>query len=181
MIACRIVSLDETNSLGFSGYTCERCHRKAFYTPDSPSDWKGDPIYCPAWPYLWEPAEWLHLCFAAMLGGGVVDWLWLKFGPLKPLEYAGEGPGTELAQLVHSLRVGRFGFVCQMRAWRMNAWGVAGCQEHREEILGWLKQADGHVGIVDRAVCVFHAIRLGLHVRCSDRLGSLLDEALRRS
>ena len=51
----------------------------------------------------------------------------------------GEGPGTELAKLIHwfakkSSSCGR----CNRRARLMNEWGIEGCKERKSEIVEWL-------------------------------------------
>ena len=53
----------------------------------------------------------------------------------------GDGPGTELLQIIHDLTDGKIPPCqeCKALARRMNAWGVAGCREHIEEIVADIK------------------------------------------
>ena len=49
------------------------------------------------------------------------------------------GPGTELGLLIPDwLAKESKGCKCSDRAAQMDAWGVAGCIENREKIIGWL-------------------------------------------
>src|SRR5688572_97818 len=53
---------------------------------------------------------------------------------------AAGGPGTELKRLLAELfLVASPGCACNKKAMQMDAWGVAGCRERREEIVGWLR------------------------------------------
>jgi hypothetical protein len=51
------------------------------------------------------------------------------------------GPGTELHKLLAFFGVHmRAGCSCRGRMVQMNKWGCDGCEEHLEEIVGWLRE-----------------------------------------
>lgn len=92
-----------------------------------------------------------------------------------------EGPGTELKALLASLGLTpASGCDCNARAAQMNAWGVDGCREHRDEIIAWLQEQKDKAGWLVAA-------QVGLKVfsepwfKMSDPLGSMVDEAIRRA
>lgn len=65
----------------------------------------------------------------------------------------------------------------------MDGWGVAGCREHRDKIIGWLNDARAGTRFTAVLRAAHRARRLGLINWGSlrDPAGSLLDEALRRA
>jgi hypothetical protein len=83
---------------------------------------------------------------------------------------AGRGPGTELVKLLASIGItGDAGCDCKTRMRQMDAWGPAGCREHRAEIVGWLEEGAARWG---------WAAMLAAKVA---PLGWLIDEAIRRA
>lgn len=88
------------------------------------------------------------------------------------------GPGTELKKLI-----GDYGLVptsscsCEAMILQMNAWGIAGCQEHRAEILAHLRKAYKSTANFAKLSAGLIAIASGLPLT----LEGLLDEALRRA
>ena len=79
------------------------------------------------------------------------------------------GPGSELKQLLAEL--GQSVTVdcgCEDKAHQMNVWGVAGCREHRAEIIAWLQEAAAAKG---------WAASLAAQIAS----GWLVDEAIRRA
>lgn len=52
----------------------------------------------------------------------------------------GEGPGTELKNLLSWFASEREGCQCKDRAAKMNRWGVEGCRERIDTIVGWLSE-----------------------------------------
>lgn len=54
---------------------------------------------------------------------------------------ASNQPGTELARIFSSLGVAeKTDCGCIDRAQQMNAWGVSGCIEHHDTIVGWMRE-----------------------------------------
>lgn len=89
------------------------------------------------------------------------------------------GPGTHLHNLFGELGLnGWSGCPCAARARQMDAWGVEGCQEHRAEIIGWMKEAREHLTWMEMLKA---ATKLAFKVNPLSPLDSLLDEAIRRS
>lgn len=93
------------------------------------------------------------------------------------------GPGTELKAILASLGPIPRNCKCNERARQMDVWGVAGCREHREQILAWLRQEKVKLGWLARLNAAVGAVRTGLafHLDPRDVAGSLLDEAIRRA
>lgn len=111
---------------------------------------------CTGLPLPHEWREWLRL-FAAALGYheaqatcAYVRWRWrgsrieelppgIPRPALPPVE---EGVGTELHKLLAELGITPDSSCpCEAMRQKMNAWGPAGCREHREEILAHLRTA----------------------------------------
>lgn len=79
------------------------------------------------------------------------------------------GVGTELKKLLRSYGIrGEGGCGCKKHAAKMDAWGIEGCRERREEIIGWLIAAAKDRGWVKRLAAKIAS-------------GSLVDEAIRRA
>jgi hypothetical protein len=52
-----------------------------------------------------------------------------------------DGPGSELKAVFASLDIEKLeGCQCEPKMAQMNAWGVDGCREHFDEIVGWLRE-----------------------------------------
>jgi len=88
------------------------------------------------------------------------------------------GPGTELAALLKEYGI-RPRKSCGCGSWiaRMNAWGPAGCAEHREEILAHLKAAYDMTPFWERTKAAALAILKGLPTS----LEGAVDEAVIRA
>jgi hypothetical protein len=71
----------------------------------------------------------------------------------------------------------REGCNCDLHIDQMNRWGVEGCREHREEILGWLREGAKNYGWLEKLQAGINAKRLGLPLTIED----LLDESIRRA
>lgn len=137
-----------------------------------------DPGQCTAWPFWNEPREWLILLAESLLiHRDFWPWLKLHFWFLPPLELDGNGPGNELAQILHTLRAGQMGMACNVRRQQMNEWGADGCREHRGEILGWLRENYAKTPRQVRLMCLLHALASGF----PRSLAGLLDLAIRRA
>lgn len=91
------------------------------------------------------------------------------------------GPGTEL-----KARLAELGITdtddcgCDAKVCQMDRWGVAGCREHRRDIVGWLKAQQMRRGWGAKLTAAAVAVRQPWF-RLLDPLGSLVDEALRRA
>lgn len=171
---------------------CERCGRKV----KSPHPARRIIAVCHGWPFWYELEFWAILILAAVglqKASGTIatfrPWSVLKvrwrFSTLAMRDDKPGGPGTQLARLF-----GLLGFpspagacVCRSRAEQMDVWGIAGCNEHREDILAWMFQESSRFRRFDWALTAVLAIRTGLARRLKlERLHeSLLDEAIRRS
>lgn len=67
IIPCRFEHFaNDMNERGWKKNTCRRCGR-TLYRPDHPDKWKGEPVYCKAFPAPQEWREWLQL-FAGAFG-----------------------------------------------------------------------------------------------------------------
>ncbi len=94
------------------------------------------------------------------------------------------GPGTELKTLLASLGLDSAGGCgCADRAKKMDVWGVAGCEEHREEILAWLRREQAKRGWLEKTKAIALAVTTGLAFVLDplDPAPGLLDEVLRRA
>lgn len=96
----------------------------------------------------------------------------------------GRGPGTELKGILAGLGIqpGRQ-CDCNARAVQMDRWGVSGCREHREEIIGWLRTNQGRWGWREKVTAAARAVTSGLAFRLNpvDPYPGLVDEAIRRA
>lgn len=91
-------------------------------------------------------------------------------------------PGSELTSLLASLGLhGSGGCGCASLAARMDAWGVAGCRERREEILAHLREKAAGAGWLETLKAGYLALSQGLLFDPLDPAPGLLDEALRRA
>jgi hypothetical protein len=91
------------------------------------------------------------------------------------------GPGTELKKLLAGFGIEpKKTCDCNSRMSQMNRWGVAGCREHRAEIVGWMREEFAQLGWVER-------IRVGLAaagsgqfgpVAAFDPVGAVVDRAI---
>lgn len=62
--------------------------------------------------------------------------------PSRLPEPMGDGPGTEMTEMLADMGAGYFkGCSCRSKARRMNEWGVEGCRKRRLQIAGWLHDA----------------------------------------
>lgn len=92
------------------------------------------------------------------------------------------GPGTELKALLKSLGLTPLeGCKCNKRARQMDQWGVAGCREHREEILTWLRKEQKKRNWMEKLVAGVAAVKQGLILNPLDPAAGLLDEAIKRA
>lgn len=94
------------------------------------------------------------------------------------------GPGKELYDIFKQLDIPEPpGCGCKAKAAQMNVWGVAGCREHFEEIVVWLRQSYTDVGYLQRATAAKNAVASGLafSINPFDPVPSLINEAIRRA
>jgi hypothetical protein len=94
------------------------------------------------------------------------------------------GPGTELKALLGELGFSaRSGCGCDDKARQMDAWGVAGCQARRTEILDWLRAEQAKRKWSERWAAAVNAVRTGLALRLNpiDPAPGLLDIAIERA
>jgi|SRR5579884_3095117 len=94
------------------------------------------------------------------------------------------GPGTELTKLLDSLGIKKaVGCQCGAKAAEMNAWGVAGCKERRDEIAGWLRDNAKQHSLWNKTKATVLAFTQGvaLQLNPADPFGSLVDLAIQRA
>lgn len=95
-------------------------------------------------------------------------------------DYPEHGPGTELKQLLISLGFAVCGD-CGHRAIYMNLWGIEGCIEHREEIVGWLREQQKNASWAALWKAALASVTADFRPSITDPAGSLVDEAIRRA
>lgn len=92
------------------------------------------------------------------------------------------GPGTQLKNLLAELGLQpSSNCQCDSRAAQMNAWGVIGCLDNRETIMGWLRE---EAEKASWGSLLYGAVKLALgksHISLFDPYNSLLAEAIRRA
>lgn len=96
----------------------------------------------------------------------------------------GYGPGTELKAIISSLGINPSASCdCNAKARQMDQWGVAGCREHRDEIIGWMRSGQERWKWKDKLAAAAKAVTTGLAFKLdwSDPFPSLIDEAIRRA
>jgi hypothetical protein len=93
------------------------------------------------------------------------------------------GRGTHLRALLASIGLRPTGCRCNEGVRLMDAWGVQGCLERREEIVAWLKGEYDRLGWGRRLVAAARAVTTGLAFRIdpADAVGSVVDEVIRRA
>ena len=94
------------------------------------------------------------------------------------------GPGAELQKLTAELGIRpKSGCDCSAIARQMDAWGIEGCQDRREEILARMAKNYQEYDWQDKLKATVKAVTSGLAWRINplDPLGSILDEAIRRA
>jgi hypothetical protein len=95
------------------------------------------------------------------------------------------GPGKELHQMIEM----ELGFRkteacgCGSMIATMNVWDVAGCREHRQEIVDWLRKAYANVSTAALLKAAARAVTSGLAFKLSvtDPFGSLVGLAIARA
>jgi hypothetical protein len=101
-----------------------------------------------------------------------------------PVVAPDSGPGTELLLLLSSLGIAeKPGCGCKAKAATMNAWGVDGCRERRDEIVDWFRENQDKFGWREKLAAATAAVASGLAFRINilDQFGSIVDEAIRRA
>lgn len=96
----------------------------------------------------------------------------------------GFGPGTELSAILRSLGIEPGPHCdCKAKAIQMDLWGVAGCSERRDTIVGWMRDGQGRWGWRDKLAAATKAVTTGLafSLDWTDPFPSLIDEAIRRA
>jgi len=104
--------------------------------------------------------------------------------PKAPL-LQGDWPGAYLKQMLALMAAhSRHGCGCDDKAAKMNAWGAAGCREHRDEILAWMREEYKNVPWWDLPVMTARAAAAGLIPTRQQLLSPIewiVDEAIRRA
>jgi len=93
----------------------------------------------------------------------------------------GFGPGTELKELLESIGIKEDPSCdCNARMEQMDRWGVNGCRQNRETIVGWLKEGKDRWGWREKLKAAIRATTNGLAFQLSltNPYGSLVDNAI---
>lgn len=96
----------------------------------------------------------------------------------------GFGPGTELAALLASIGIKELpGCGCKKKMAQMDRWGVNGCKERFEEIVGWMRDGYDKAGLLAkvRAAAFAAATGLAFKLEPGNPLPGLIREAIRRA
>jgi hypothetical protein len=95
-----------------------------------------------------------------------------------PVHFAKEmdGPGTELVEMLKQMADGDDCPTCPLRAAQMNIWGVKGCREHFDEIVGWLQESADKLNLIQYLAAGAKAAATGLPLT----IPGLVTEAIRR-
>ena len=96
----------------------------------------------------------------------------------------GFGPGTELKALLAALGVEeKPNCDCNAKSLQMDLWGIAGCREHFDEIVGWMREGQGRWGWAEKMAIAAKAVATGLafKVNWADPFPGLIEEAIRRA
>jgi hypothetical protein len=93
------------------------------------------------------------------------------------------GPGYELQALLKAHSVKGCGLSCDGWAAKMNAWGVEGCREHRQEIVDRLRAKRAEAGLLANVAAMGMSVVTGVafEIDLADPCGWLVDEAIRRA
>lgn len=113
-----------------------------------------------------------------------VCWLRLGGGPQAAKPVIPHGPGAELVHLLLTVGIsGAPNCACKEMAAKMNAWGVAGCREHRAEIVEHIRAEGNKRGWLEKTKAAALALKTGLafQLDMSDLYGSLVGLAIKRA
>lgn len=103
---------------------------------------------------------------------------------IKGVWYPGEGPGTELTNILKVLEIVPNAYCdCAQHANDMDVWGVDGCKERRTQIIAFLKAGFERWGWKEKLAAAATAVTSGLAFKVSwlDPFGDLVDEGIRRA
>lgn len=104
--------------------------------------------------------------------------------PAKTLRAWPHGPGSELKKMLASLGVNPGPSCdCNAKAKQMDAWGVEGCKQNRETIIGWMRDGQGRWGWRDKVHAAAAAVTSGLAFKLNplDPFPGIIDEAIKRA
>lgn len=93
-------------------------------------------------------------------------------------------PGTALRALLIELGVvPKLSCNCGSKVRQMNEWGVSGCEQHFEEICGWLRAAKKQLNWTEQATIALSAVTTGVILQTNplDIIGSLVRLAIDRA
>ena len=96
----------------------------------------------------------------------------------------GFGPGTELMLMLAQLDIAeKPGCDCKAKAEQMDRWGVEGCREHIDEIVGWMREGSHRWGWSDKfkAARLAAATGLAFKINWLDPFPGIVEEAIRRA
>ena len=121
-------------------------------------------------------AKWARLASAENLSAGMVQAV-AEWTPPPP------GPGTAMKALLVKLGMAEQTEdcnECNRRALQMDVWGVAGCKEHRHEIIGWLRIEESRKPWWQKRHAEMRAVLSGVafQLNWDDPIPSLVDLAI---
>lgn len=94
------------------------------------------------------------------------------------------GPGTQLKAIFASLGINpKSQCQCNEKSAWMNRWGVDGCRERRDIIVGWLRDSKHWFDSEEVAKAAYMALRSGLAFKLNplDLFGSVVDLAIEQA
>lgn len=93
------------------------------------------------------------------------------------------GPGSHLKAVLESLGLYPNNCECAERVRQMDEWGIVGSEEHKNEILAWLRIEQSRRGWIEQGRAAFLAVKTGLFTKLSpyDPADGLFQEAMRRA
>jgi hypothetical protein len=95
-----------------------------------------------------------------------------------------EGPGTELKKILADIGVNPAPSCdCNGKARQMDLWGVAGCREQFDTIVGWMRDGQDRWGWKEKLAIAAKAVVSGLvfKLNWTDPYPGLIEEAIRRA
>jgi hypothetical protein len=90
------------------------------------------------------------------------------------------GPGTELKQIIKEIGIRIGCALCREWELKMNAWGIDGCKEHRQEIIDRLREAASEASWSQTFTAASGLLSKSWFL-IFDPYGSIVDESIRRA
>ncbi len=149
-------------------------------------DGKGEGLYAPLRQWIADHPEWF-VCYHTTQQYGLTVLSRDERDRPESLIHVwpvGHGPGTELKAALKSLGIEPTASCdCNSKAEQMDRWGVEGCRERREQIIGWLREGSDRWGWSAKLGSAAKAVLSGLAFKLNplDPYPGLVDECIRRA